>query len=554
MGTQAQTSRFRALSPTPRRREAADSQPDNTQLSWQPLAYYNFFRLVVSSVFCMLANIGLFLKPLGGHDPQLFTTTANGYLAVGVFAFWLLWRRKPAFLTQATSLLFIDSIAIILLMHSSGGTGSGLGILLVVVIAAGGLLLPRQLALLITALATLGLLAEQARWWLIGDVQPADFTRAGLLGIALFATASISVELARRARASASLAAKRGSELRNLALLNEEIIQRMQTGVIVTSADGLIEHANHAARQLTGQELPTGEALAVAAPELANKYSGWQKTQTQPIPEQGEKMRTTLGSLGRREADIQQNSTLIFIDDATAIAQQAQLMKMASLGTLTASIAHEIRNPLAAITTAGELIKENGREDPEAEALTEIISRHGARINRIIEDILQMGRLREFEPQPIVIESWLAEFIDDYLLTHDLPRSAVEVSAASDLTVKFDPDQLHQVLGNLLDNAVQHCNKATEMPWVTIKVTFSPENHKTVIRVADNGPGIPKDKLTELFTPFFTTRTEGTGLGLYIARELCSNNQAELSYAATNDEGAIFQITFNRPRQQEFSL
>ncbi len=360
--------------------------------------------------------------------------------------------------------------------------------------------------------------------------------------------------IALKGQPDASLAAKRGSELRNLALLNEEIIQRMQTGVIVTSADGLIEHANHAARQLTGQELPTGEALAVAAPELANKYSGWQETQTQPIPEQGEKMRTTLGSLGRREADIQQNSTLIFIDDATAVAQQAQLMKMASLGTLTASIAHEIRNPLAAITTAGELIKENGREDPEAEALTEIISRHGARINRIIEDILQMGRLREFEPQPIVIESWLAEFIDDYLLTHDLPRSAVEVSAASDLTVKFDPDQLHQVLGNLLDNAVQHCNKATEMPWVTIKVTFSPENHKTVIRVADNGPGIPKDKLTELFTPFFTTRKEGTGLGLYIARELCSNNQAELSYAAANDEGAIFQITFNRPRQQEFSL
>ena len=550
----AQSTQFRSLPPKPQRRRSANTESDNTQLSWQPLGYYNFFRLVVSSVFSALANLGLLLKPLGGHDPQLFTTTANSYLVVGISAFWLLWRRKPAFLTQATSLLFIDTIAIILLMHSSGGTGSGLGILLVVVIAAGGLLLPRQLTLLITALATLGLLAEQARWWLIGDIQPADFTRAGLLGIALFATASISIELARRARASANLAAQRGNELRNLALLNEEIIQRMQTGVIVTSAEGLIEHANHAARQLTGKELPAGESLTVAAPEIANKYIGWQDTHNQPIPVQGEKVRTTLGSLGRRQADIKQSSTLIFIDDATAIAQQAQLMKMASLGTLTASIAHEIRNPLAAITTAGELIKESGQNDPEANALTEIISRHGARINRIIEDILQMGRLREFEPQPIAIEAWLDEFIDEYLLTHDLPLPALQATAAASLTVNFDADQLHQVFCNLVDNALQHCNRAMETPWVTIKATFNTANQQTLIEVTDNGPGVPEDKVADLFTPFFTTRSHGTGLGLYIARELCTNNQAELSYAAIHGQGAIFRITFNRQRQQQFSL
>jgi two-component system sensor histidine kinase PilS (NtrC family) len=518
------------------------------QLNWQPLGYYNFFRLVASAVFCALANAETLLKPLGSHDPQLFTTTANGYLAVGIAAFWLLRQRKPAFLTQATGLLFVDTVAIILLMHSSGGTGSGLGILLVVVIAASGLLLPRQLTLLITALATLALLGEQARWWVLGDVQPADFTRAGLLGIGLFATASISIELARRARVSATLAAERGDELRRLALLNEEIIQRIQTGVIVTSADGTIEQANRAARQLTGDKLKAGQSLSTAAPKVAAQYRGWQNTHNQPALEQGDKTRTTLGSLDDGQTDPNQSSTLIFIDNATAAAQQAQLMKMASLGTLTASIAHEIRNPLAAITTAGELIKESAQDAPETIALTDIISRHGSRVNRIIEDILQMGRLQTFQPKSIDIDPWLEQFIDDYLLTHDLPQAAILIKVADNLTMEFDPDQFHQVIGNLCDNALQHCNTDAEMPWVIITAKSGEADQSTRISITDNGSGVPADKIASLFTPFFTTRTDGTGLGLYIARELCSNNQTALTYASEGAPGATFQIMLHQPQ------
>lgn len=531
-------------------RPAPPIDDSNYRLSWQPLGYYNFFRLVVGAVFATLANIQLFLKPLGGHDPQLFTFAANSYLLIGMGAFWILWLRKPAFLTQATALLFVDVAALIILMHSSGGTGSGLGILLVVVIAAGGLLLPRQLTLLITALATLGLLAEQARWWVIDDIQPADFTRAGLLGIALFATASISIELARRARASAALAAQRGDEIRSLGQLNEEIIQRMNIGVIVASADGFIEQANRAARRLTGSTLRPGEPLAVAAPEVASQFAGWQTTQDQPTPIHGERTRTTMGLLNAGPADAQPKSTLIFIEDATAVAQQAQLMKMASLGTLTASIAHEIRNPLAAITTANELIKESARRDGETIELTEIISRHGGRVNRIIEDVLQMGRIKPFEPQTIELERWLALYIDDYLMTHELSRQAIDINTQPGLTIEFDPDQLHQVLRNLCDNALQHCQKTADKPWVTITATSGDKAEQTRLMVSDNGAGIAKEKLAEIFSPFFTTRKEGVGLGLYIARELCSNNQATLDYVEKDEPGATFEITFINSQQQ----
>jgi len=524
------------------------------QLSWQPLGYYNFFRLVVSAIFCALANSNILLEPLGAHDPRLFTITSNIYFAVGIVAFLLLWARRPVFLTQTIMLLFIDVIVIIVIMHSSGGTGSGLGILLVIVIAASGLLLPRQLTLLVTAFATLGLLTEQVRWWFLGDIQPVDFTRAGVLGFALFATATISFELASRARSSANLAAARGSELRNMARLNEEIIQRMQTGVIVTTAEGIIEQANRAARRLTGSKLAAGQSLELAAPQVAVKHSGWQRTHNQPSPILGEKTRTTLDTLATPVNEglptPETSSTLIFIDDATAIAQQAQLMKMASLGTLTASIAHEIRNPLAAIATAGELIKENAQGDSETTELTEIISRHATRVNRIIEDILQMGRLKTHKPQSIEIAHWLEQFIDDYLLTHGLAHDAIKIDGDSDITVEFDPNQLHQVLCNLCDNAIQHSIPDVPMPWVVVKTSYDPAKNQPLLAVSDNGPGVPADSIADLFTPFFTTRNEGTGLGLYIAQELCASNQAVLAYTDQDGLGATFQILFNDPQQK----
>jgi len=518
-----------------------DQEAARTQLSWQPLGYYNFFRLIVSAVFYAMANTGVLLKPLGSYDSQLFTITANSYLFVGIVAFWLLWRRRPTFLTQATTLLFLDIVFIIVFMHASGGTESGLGILLVIIIAASGLLLPRQLTLLVTALATLGLLAEQSRWWFIGLVEPADFTRAGLLGLALFAAATISAELARRARSSANLAAVRGTELKRLAQLNEEIIQRMQAGVIAITPEGIIQLANRAARELTGKTLTPGESLQVNAPELANQHYQWKLDQQQPAANIDEKIRTTLGTLGDKESP----ATLIFLDDAATIAQQAQLMKMASIGTLTASIAHEIRNPLTAITTAGELLRETSANNSQSSKLTEIIARHGSRLNRIVEEILQMGRSQPFQPQTILLADWLARFIDDYQLTHELPTAAIQINAETNLLIEFDPDQLHQVLWNLCDNAIQHTDSKQATPWLNLKARYDPVTARATISVIDHGPGVAADLIEDLFVPFFTTRTDGTGLGLYVASELCTTNRATLSYVDQPELGARFDITFN---------
>ena len=521
--------------------DTADYSVEDPSLSWQPLAYFNLFRLLLSGALVLMANWGLLLKPLGSFNPNLFVTAAGIYLVVAVVAVVTQWFRRPGFLTQAVGFLFIDLAVTLVLMHSSGGTGSGLGILLMVYVAAAGLLLPRELTLLLTALATLGLLAEQARWWLSNAVIPADFTRAGLLGIGLFATAAIAYELARRSRVNAKLAADRGEELKNLARLNEEIIQRMQTGVIAVTREGTIQLANKAARDYTSSALAAGTLLLDCAPTVASQYERWVQTQTQPPLKAGEKIRTNIGESSADEK--KPGSTLIFLEDASAAAQQAQLMKMASLGTLTASIAHEIRNPLAAISTAGELLRETDNLAEQTVALAEIIDRHGSRLNRIVEEILEMGKIKPFDPQTVALGDWFSQFTQDFCLTHGLDQEALALEVAPGLTITFDTNQLHQVVWNITENALQHCNRAHPFPWISITADYGYPTNQVVINITDQGPGVPADQLEELFTPFFTERDGGTGLGLYIARELCSANQANLACTTVAPEGARFTIT-----------
>ncbi len=523
--------------------DTADYSAEDPSLSWQPLAYFNLFRLLLSGALVLMANWGLLLKPLGSFNPNLFVTAAEIYLVVAVVAVVTQWFRRPGFLTQAAGFLFIDLTVTLLLMHSSGGTGSGLGILLMVYVAAAGLLLPRELTLLLTALATLGLLAEQARWWLSDAVIPADFTRAGLLGIGLFATAAIAYELARRSRFNAKLAADRGEELKNLARLNEEIIQHMHTGVIAVTRDGTIQLANKAARDYTSSNLAEGTHLLECAPTVASQYERWVQTQIQPSLKAGEKIRTNIGESSTDEK--KPGSTLIFLEDASAAAQQAQLMKMASLGTLTASIAHEIRNPLAAITTAGELLSETDGLPSESLALTEIIGRHGSRLNRIVEEILEMGKIKPFNPQSFDLAKWLTQFAQDFCLTHGLDETALAVTVNEELKTTFDLDQFHQVVWNITENGLQHCNRDLPLPWITLSAQRSRSGSQTLVEIKDQGNGVAAEQLAELFTPFFTERDGGTGLGLYVARELCSANHAELACTTIAPEGACFTITIN---------
>ena len=224
---------------------------DADRFGWRSLRVFNLYRLFVAITLIGLIGAGISPKGDPGTDPLLFLVTSIGYLLIGSIAFLTGRLHYPPFGLQVFSLVFLDVVCILLITHAGGGLDSGFGMLLIPVIAGAGLLVPGQLAVLFAALASLALLGQQALTSLAGG-EFGTYTQTGLLGATLFITAVIAMVLARRAQESAELAARRGVDLANLTALNEHIIERMQSGVLVVDDTGNIRLINEAAWRLLG--------------------------------------------------------------------------------------------------------------------------------------------------------------------------------------------------------------------------------------------------------------------------------------------------------------
>ena len=529
-------------------------------LPWRQLYYLNCYRLMLAGLFLFAGTRTDPVLPLGAHEPRLFFHVSLGYLAFGLLALAAIHWRRPPFRLQAHIQVLADIAAITLLMYASGGVYSGLGMLLVVAIAGGSLLMEGRTALLFAATATLAVLGEQAYNKLEGH-HPADYTQAGLLGAAFFATAILAHGLARRLRESEALAQRRGVDLANMAQLTEYIIQRMQTGILVVDGEGHIRLVNRSAQQLLGTpRLREGQPLEAASPRLAALWRRWRDDpQADAEPLQAERTGVEILPRCARLGQDDAGGTLIFLEDTAALAQQAQQMKLASLGRLTASIAHEIRNPLGAIAHAGQLLAESPHLDAGDLRLTEIIQNHSRRVNTIIENVMRLGRRDRSHPEELVLGPWLEQFVTEFCLAERIEQEAMRLEVRPpDTRIRADAGQLRQVLWNLCHNALQHgiCRdgRGKRPTKGTVRVRLrgglDPDFGQPFLEIADEGPGIAPEMAEHIFDPFFTTAEDGTGLGLYIARELCESNQARLQ-CLPSERGARFRITFADPRRRQ---
>src|SRR5690554_942255 len=242
-------------------------------------------------------------------------------------------------------------------------------------------------------------------------------------------------------------------------------------------------------------------------------------------------------------------STLVFLDDNTVVAQQAQQLKLASLGRLTASIAHEIRNPLSAISHAAQLLVESEHFPDQDRRLTDIIQQHSKRMNRVIETVLELSRRRQSDPQLVDLTIWLAQFVRDYPLVNpstDIIECEFEKEG---ILTRMDPNQLNQVLNNLCQNAFRYSGPAGTPRTIWLKLYEHPHSELPTLEVIDHGPGIDERHVSQVFEPFFTTESSGTGLGLYISRELCESNQARLEYEKLEPRGSCMRIVFAHPKR-----
>jgi len=524
---------------------------DTSSFSWKALQYLNIYRLSLALIIVTLNILDITPQPLGGHDMELLKISAVFYLIYSLVNVFTIHNQRPVFSKQLNFQVPVDIVIITFMMHASGGAGSGLGALLVVAVAGGSLLAGGRTAAFFAAIAALAVLFDQIYTSLEGGLPSTSYTQAGLLGATFFVTALLGHTLARRMKDSEALAEKRGIDLANMAQLTEYIIQRMQTGIIVLDRDSRIRLINESACHLLGVRQAANTSLESLSPTLVEHLARWHQDNNYLAPifrpsSTGSGVLPRFAMLG----DNDNPGTMIFIEDTAAMAQQAQQLKLASLGRLTASIAHEIRNPLSAISHAGQLLEEAEQANPSNRRLTEIIRTHSKRVNTIIENIMQLSRRQQTHSEELDLGRWLREFYQEFC--HDNAGSADIMKIhlyPEQIMVRFDSSQLTQVVTNLCRNAMRHC-RTSDAPWVMLRPGLDKEGNRPFLEIVDNGPGVADDDINKLFEPFFTSANGGTGLGLYIARELCESNQSQLDYLPQK-HGACFRITFADPRRHQ---
>jgi len=539
-----------------RRSSGAPSQADTANNTWRPLQLLNLYRLLISGGLCVL------LATTNHHD--LFNDInllplgiiSLGYLVCSVFYASTISLRKPKFSQQVSIHIITDVIAITLLAHFSGDMGNDIAVLLAVSVAGGSVLSTGRTALFFAALASFAVLADTFYSHTVATSYAVSYTHAGILGVTFFATAILATYLAQRIRNSENLAEQRGSELLTMEQLTRYVIQRMQTGVLVLDDNNQPQLMNQSTQELLSIDKNTQNQCLDMHPTLKQELLHWQQDkQYQPNPikiRQGAReLMPRFAQLGRKQENA---GTLIFLEDNTALAQQAQQLKLASLGRLTASIAHEIRNPLSAISHAGQLLAESAQIHKNDQRLTEIISQQSKRLDKIVGNVMQLSQRKAIHTESINLLAWLAQLKEEFCQSMGLDLDQNSVSITSDNTsysTNFDPSHLHQVVWNLCANALQHGQQKQNKVKIAMCLSHDGKPYLPVLDIIDYGPGVDKQLIDKIFEPFFTTDHAGTGLGLYIARELCTNNQAHLNYLRLNDGRACFRINFADTRRHQ---
>jgi two-component system sensor histidine kinase PilS (NtrC family) len=530
---------------------------------WRSLQLYNGYRVLIALLFLVLQGLfsrGGSLPNLGG---DLFSTLIFYYFIFSVISAVFTWLEKPNIDVSLPAQIIIDIGFIVLLMHAQDGSQSSIGVLLIIAIASASLISVGRLALFYAAIATIGILLEQSYRNVFLDNTNPNFTPAVLLSLGCFATAWLAYSLAKRSQQSELLASQRGLDVQNMAQINALITHEMDDGVLVVDHEFKIKHHNIQAEVMLGSGLATesgteneaennkeqgvwlAKTLSEVSPELHGMLRTWMQETEHTLDFAAQnilKLNTASRELRIRFLPISENrqqGAVIFIEDWSHMQTQAHQVKLAALGRLTANIAHEIRNPLSAISHANQLLQEEDN-DPAIKRMLQIISDNVQRLDQIIKDVLELNRRDRTNQEIIHLENFITDFYAQFCAVEKIPTACFKLEIAdTDTLVSFDRRHLNQILWNLCKNGWRHSKNAENSLKLTVSI--STKTQIVHIEISDDGEGIPESVRSHLFEPFFTTEKSGTGLGLYIARELADANGAKLQYK-TSSSGTQFII------------
>jgi two-component system sensor histidine kinase PilS (NtrC family) len=519
-------------------RRETDAAPRILPTHWKSLRYFSAYRLCIATLLTVSAFHPVpFRHLIGAHTPFL-TAVVCFYFLANAASLATVCLHRQHFSQQLSVQVLLDIAILAWLAYNTSGMRDSVGVMLLVTLAGASLAGQGRLAPFYASIATLAVLGEEWLRFMTNTGEAVDFFSAGLFCASFFAVTISTRLLANRVIANEELARKRGEALKNQTIISQRVIEEMQDGVLVLDRAGLIKQYNPRVERLLGLGSPEERKLSAYSTELSIGFRDWcarggDESVLVRAPASGTQLRARFIATQSSEGDV-----LILLEDLGRLREHARQLKLAALGRLTANIAHEIRNPLSAIGHAGELLCEECT-GPTSERLLRIVLDNARRVERIVSDVLELGRRDRAHRELIDLRQTLPAFVDEFALKERVPEGIVHLDVSGRAAMAFDRSHLHQVLWNLAGNALRYSRRETG----SIRLCAQDgERGRVDLHVIDDGQGIDAENREQVFEPFFTTHSRGTGLGLYIARELCEANGASLTLL-DNPRGADFCIS-----------
>lgn len=532
----------------------ASSAAATTQLEphWRLLSLLTIYEIVTAlallSFFFFVRGIDTDLA-----NPKLFVGLNVLLILFGAANAAMIWLRKPTIHKQIMAQAFICTGLLLSILYASGGTQHEVALLLVIPISIIALIGSQSMSLANSMLAALGVLGVQLWSHYLGHADVSDYPSAGLTAAILLIIHFAIRPITKRFREAQALAEQRGVDLANLAELNEYIIQHLRESIVVIDGQDRVRLINTSAIQhICQQKNVIGKTLAELSPKLFTIIKAWRKN-PQAMDDRSFVSFDGASVITPQIAPIgseQPSAALIFLEDANRLTDRIQEIKLAALGRLSASIAHEIRNPVAAISHAGQLLAESEQlNNNQDRRLIEIVNNHTERVNIIIKNILQLSKRDNVHLRELSLKPWVEQFISEFADAQTSPKPHITLHGEAHITAYVDPSHLHQVFWNLCENAVRYGKNKQQQAKLDIHFGALTNSGRTFLEVRDHGLGVPPDIAEKIFEPFFSGRRTSTGLGLFIAKQLCECNRATLAYEPRKRGGSIFRVVFADPKR-----
>jgi two-component system sensor histidine kinase PilS (NtrC family) len=533
----------------------ASHDPANTDLAWRIVGLINLYRLLAVLVLVAIYVATQPVPVFGSAAPQLFRVALLTYFLLAALLALAGRRHWPGRRSLVLTHALIDAVAIAVLTYASGGVASNLGVLLVIPVGSMALLAVGREGLVIAAMASLAILVQQIASQANGFSTVSDYPLAGVMGAIIFLVAASAWPVAKRLRESEAQVRRQEVDLANMAQLSQYIVQRLRESILVVDPTDRIRLINESAAEMLGDAVAIpGALLGEVSPRLLYLLTMWRGTaetlSTEGIPgtfaaADGVRIiEPHFAPLGAADP----SPVLIFLEDTSTLAARVQQSKLAALGRLTASIAHEIRNPVGAMSHAAQLLGEASGLGPSELRMTEIMRSNAQRISTIVDNVLRLSRREPPRPEHIRLAEWCARFRDEFCETTqcDPARFKLQLTSA-DLEGLVDPSQLHQIMWNLCENALRHGRGAAADADLEVHLRRVARYGRVCLEVSDRGTGVAAADVERIFEPFYTRGEDGTGLGLFLARELAEINGATLLYEPRKGGGSLFRLVFADP-------